>query len=186
MTLSFQHFKCTFCILGIFSKTGKTQVSHQVKMMTWWPGHERWPKWPTDPVPCLAGMPSWTVTTSAIDLQTLGKMEEHCCSLRQSSLTCWGSPKKSTSTPRLRSCREFTESVCRLWRHFWLLWSLPASTAWRCGSGAVRAFSLLWQLRRHCRILGRACPICRTHPFTWCCVCMAKCTLSGQWVLHKE
>ena len=145
-----------------------------------------WPKWPTDPVPCLAGMPSWTVTTSAIDLPTLGKMEEHCCSLRQSSLTCWGSPKKSTSTPRLRSCREFTESVCRLWRHFWLLWSLPASTAWRFGSGAVRAFSLLWQLRRHCRILGRACPICHTHPFTWCCVCMAKCTVSGQWVLHKE
>ena len=42
----------------------------------------------------------------------------------------------------------------RLFRHFWLLWSLAASTAWWCGSGAVRAFSLLWQLRRHCRICG--------------------------------
>ena len=38
----------------------------------------------------------------------------------------------------------------RLFRHFWLLWSLPASNAsWR-GSGALRAFSILWQLRRHC------------------------------------
>ena len=43
-------FKCTFCILGIFSKTGKTRVSHRVKMMIRWPGCERWPKWPTDPV----------------------------------------------------------------------------------------------------------------------------------------
>ena len=42
----------------------------------------------------------------------------------------------------------------RVFRHFWLLWSLAASTAWWCGSGAVRAFSLLWQLRRHCRIRG--------------------------------
>jgi len=48
--LSFQHFKCTFCILGIFSKTGKTRVTHRVKMMTRWPGRERWPKWPIDPV----------------------------------------------------------------------------------------------------------------------------------------
>ena len=48
--LSFQHFRCTFCILGIFSKTGKTRVSHRVKMMTRWPGREGWPKWPIDPV----------------------------------------------------------------------------------------------------------------------------------------
>jgi len=32
--LSFQHFKCKFCILGIFSNTGKTLVSHRLKMMT--------------------------------------------------------------------------------------------------------------------------------------------------------
>ena len=56
--LSFQHFKCTFCILGIFSKTGKTRVSHRVKMMTRWPGRENDPnnpltRWPNDPVPCL-------------------------------------------------------------------------------------------------------------------------------------
>jgi len=37
-------------ILGFFSKTGKTRVSHRVKMMTRWPGRERWPKWPIDPV----------------------------------------------------------------------------------------------------------------------------------------
>jgi len=48
--LSFQHFKCMFSILGIFSNTGKTRVSHRVKMMTRWPGRERWPKRPTDPV----------------------------------------------------------------------------------------------------------------------------------------
>ena len=47
---SFQHFECTFCILGIFSKTGKSRVSHRVKMATRWPGRERWPKWPIDPV----------------------------------------------------------------------------------------------------------------------------------------
>ena len=48
--LSFQHFKCTFCILCIFSKTGKSRVSHRVKMMTRRPVRERWPKWPIDPV----------------------------------------------------------------------------------------------------------------------------------------
>jgi len=32
------------------SKTGKTRVSQRVKMMTRWPGRERWPKWPIDPV----------------------------------------------------------------------------------------------------------------------------------------
>ena len=48
--LSCQHFKCTYCILGIFSKTGKTRVLHRVKMMTRWPGLERWPNWPIDPV----------------------------------------------------------------------------------------------------------------------------------------
>jgi len=39
-----------YLYLGLFSKTGKTRVSHRVKMMTRWPGRERWPKWPTDPV----------------------------------------------------------------------------------------------------------------------------------------
>ena len=39
-----------FAFWGIFSKTGKTRVSHRVKMMTRWPGRERSPKWPIDPV----------------------------------------------------------------------------------------------------------------------------------------
>jgi len=59
--LSFQHFKCTFCILGIFSKTGKTRVSHRVKMMTGWPSdadvkddpNDPLTRSPNDPVPCL-------------------------------------------------------------------------------------------------------------------------------------
>jgi len=59
--LSFQHSKCTFCILGIFSQTGKTRVSHRVKMMTRWPGdldvkddpNDPLTRWPNDPVPCL-------------------------------------------------------------------------------------------------------------------------------------
>jgi len=38
--------------LVLFSKTGKTRVSHRVKMMTRWPWREKWPKWPGDPVPC--------------------------------------------------------------------------------------------------------------------------------------
>jgi len=55
--LSFQHFKCTFCIFSIFSKTGKTRVSHRVKMMTRWPERVKddpLTRWPNDPVPCLA------------------------------------------------------------------------------------------------------------------------------------
>ena len=45
--------KNIYLYLGLFSKTGKTWVSHWVKMMTRWPRRERWPKWPGDPVPCL-------------------------------------------------------------------------------------------------------------------------------------
>jgi len=37
-------------ILGFFWKPEKTWVTHWVKMMTRWPGRERWPKWPFDPV----------------------------------------------------------------------------------------------------------------------------------------
>jgi len=48
--LSCQHFICTFSVFGILSKTEKIRVSHRVKMMTRWPGRERWPKWPIDPV----------------------------------------------------------------------------------------------------------------------------------------
>ena len=48
--LSFQHFKCTFCILDIFSKTGKTRVSHRVKMMTGDPDVKDDSEWLTDPV----------------------------------------------------------------------------------------------------------------------------------------
>ena len=39
-----------YLYLGLFSKTGNTRVSHRAKMMTRWPGRERWPKWPIDPV----------------------------------------------------------------------------------------------------------------------------------------
>ena len=60
--LSFQHFKCSFCISGMFSKTVKTRVSHRVRMMTRWPGdpdvkddpNDPLIRWPNDPVPCLA------------------------------------------------------------------------------------------------------------------------------------
>jgi len=48
--LSFQHFKRTFCILGIFRKPEKLWSHTGSK---WWPGRERWPKWPTKLVPCL-------------------------------------------------------------------------------------------------------------------------------------
>jgi len=39
-----------FAFWAFFSKTGKTRVSHRVKMMTRWPGREKWPKWPVDPM----------------------------------------------------------------------------------------------------------------------------------------
>ena len=52
-----RHLSCHFSISNVlfafwvfYSKTGKTLVSHRVKMMTRWPGRERWP---SDPVPCL-------------------------------------------------------------------------------------------------------------------------------------
>ena len=53
-----QKYISLYLYLGLFLKTGKTRVSHQVKMMTRWPERERWPKWPmdpgpNDPVPCL-------------------------------------------------------------------------------------------------------------------------------------
>jgi len=45
-------------ILGFFSKTGKTRVSHQVEIMTRWPDVKDDPndpltQWTNDPVPCL-------------------------------------------------------------------------------------------------------------------------------------
>ena len=49
----FCHFSISnvrFAFWAFFSKTGKTRVSHRVKMMTRWPARERWPKWPIDPV----------------------------------------------------------------------------------------------------------------------------------------
>jgi len=47
-------------ILGFFSKTGKTRVSHRVKMMTRWIGRERWP---IDPVT------QWPSSTSGVQWQ---------------------------------------------------------------------------------------------------------------------
>ena len=59
-----------FCILGIFSKTGKTRVSHRVKMMTRWPRdpnvkddpNNQLTRWPSDPVPCLIHTAVWRYT----------------------------------------------------------------------------------------------------------------------------
>ena len=56
--LSFQHFKCTFCILGIFQKPEKFGSHTGSK---WWPGdpdvkddpNDPLTRWPSDPVPCL-------------------------------------------------------------------------------------------------------------------------------------
>jgi len=64
-----------------------------------------------------------------------------------------------------------------LWRQFWLLWSLPASTAWRCGSGAMRAFSIAsaaaaLTLPHPWTAVARY----SAHPLAWCCVCMDKST----------
>ena len=50
-------------ILGFFLKTGKTRVSHRVKMMTRWIGRERWPKRPIDPVT------QWPSSTSGVQWQ---------------------------------------------------------------------------------------------------------------------
>ena len=39
-----------YLYVGFFSKTVKSRVSHRVRMITRWPGRERWPEWPIDPV----------------------------------------------------------------------------------------------------------------------------------------
>jgi len=47
----FASFYVQFAFWAFFSwKPEKTRVSHRVKMMTRWPGRERWPKWPIYPV----------------------------------------------------------------------------------------------------------------------------------------
>jgi len=52
-----------YIFLLLFSKTGKTRVWHRVKMMTRWPGRERWPKWPIHPVTqwpsSMSGVHGW-------------------------------------------------------------------------------------------------------------------------------
>ena len=50
----FCHFSISyvcFAFWAFFSKTGKTWVSHRVKMMTRWPGRERWPNDPLTRLP---------------------------------------------------------------------------------------------------------------------------------------
>ena len=60
----FCHFSISnvsFAFCAFFSKTGKTRVSHRVKMMTRWHGdpdvkgdpNDPLTRWPNDPVPCL-------------------------------------------------------------------------------------------------------------------------------------
>jgi len=56
-----QKYISLYLYLRLFSKTGKTRVSHRVKMMTRWPGdpdvkddpNDPLTRWPNDPVPCL-------------------------------------------------------------------------------------------------------------------------------------
>ena len=57
MTFVISAFQMYALHFAHFSKTGKTRVSHRVKMMTQWPGREdpndSPTRWPNDPVPCL-------------------------------------------------------------------------------------------------------------------------------------
>ena len=80
----------------VFSKTGKTRVSYRVKMMTRWPGLERWPKWPSSmsavqrvkrkpSVWSLSAMPSactvddiYTVTHQVQHWRGLRSIRSHC------------------------------------------------------------------------------------------------------------
>jgi len=71
MTFVISAFQMYVLYFGhFFSKTGKTRVSHRVKMMTRWPGCERWPKWPTDPVTQWPS--SMSVSHSKSHLKNLG------------------------------------------------------------------------------------------------------------------
>ena len=89
--LSFQHFKSTFCILGIFSKTGKKLGSHTGSK--WWPGdpdvkddpNDPLTRWPNDPVPCVVYTcaSSWLMisiwTRSCAMLRSLGRWTSSKC-----------------------------------------------------------------------------------------------------------
>ena len=44
------HKNIIYLYLRLLFENWKTRVSHRVKMMTRWPGRERWPKWPIYPV----------------------------------------------------------------------------------------------------------------------------------------
>ena len=62
-------------ILGFFLKTGKTRVSHRVKMMTRWIGRERWPKRPIDPVT------QWPSSTSGVQWQEVNSWVQTGCAV---------------------------------------------------------------------------------------------------------
>ena len=60
-------------ILDFYSKTVKTRVSRRVKMMTRWPGRERWPKRPIYPVT------QWPSSMSAVSAAAAAVSMQWCC-----------------------------------------------------------------------------------------------------------
>jgi len=76
-------------ILGFFRKPGKLGSHTESK---WWPGRERWPKRPTDPVPCLM----------AVD-----ERPKVSCLIPQGTL-----PDTGTNVPTLEHI------FCRPWPHY--------------------------------------------------------------------
>jgi len=73
MTCHFSILKVRFAFWAFSSKTGNTRVTHRVKMMTRWPGRERWPKWPIDPVA------QWPSSMSAVRLSLRPSVTSRLC-----------------------------------------------------------------------------------------------------------
>jgi len=74
--LSFQHFKSTFCILGIFFENRKYSghtPGQNDDPVSRWPGRERWPKWPIDPVA------QWPSSMSAVRLSLRPSVTSRLC-----------------------------------------------------------------------------------------------------------
>ena len=103
---NFCHFKCTFCILGIFSKTGKNRMWKMTQMT-------QMTHWPTDPVPCVVRDTVINPNTEIIRFSSwlccmLGAaqlLKSQCSEVRSVSSSC------STFAPRLIDC-----SSIRPWR----------------------------------------------------------------------
>ena len=108
----FCHFSISnvrFAFWVFFSKTGKTRVSRRVEMMTRWPGRERWPKWPIDPVP------QWPSSMSRREMPFLVASDISLNSYRTRRQAARGMPPSARQYARIILTAVFTRRVSTNW-----------------------------------------------------------------------